>query len=145
MIKHQVAQTKRDKGATPSMTELVKQAAPQRRVQSQRGQTSKALVGAIRMASLLLLLSATVLCVAPPLCAGEVASEARASSVITSSFGQGPRTRTLILTSRRTEPIVSKLAAWLEAVYRTEVQVIYQQETAQAYHSSMYQDVDVLV
>lgn len=78
----------------------------------------------------------------------EIYCEAYTSFIVKSIFGQQPFTRTLIVTSRRTEeaePFVSKLAVWLEAAYQTEVQVIYQQGVHQVYQTGSYQDFDVLI
>ena len=79
---------------------------------------------------------------------GETYCEAYTSFVIRSIFGQEVETRTLIVTSRRTEltePFVSRLSVWLEAAYRTRVQVIYQEGIYQAYHRGLLTDFDVLI
>jgi hypothetical protein len=78
----------------------------------------------------------------------EIYCEAYTAFKIKTIFGRNPRTRTLIVTSRRTEqtePFVSKLAVWLEAAYRTEVQVLYQEGIYQSYQSGLYRDYDVLI
>ncbi|GAI53956.1 unnamed protein product, partial [marine sediment metagenome] len=80
--------------------------------------------------------------------AGEVYCEAYTVFTIESIFGRMPGTRTLIVTSRRTEltePFVSKLAVWLEAAYQTDVQVLYQEGVYEAYQSGLYRDFDVLI
>ncbi len=81
--------------------------------------------------------------------AGETHCEAYTSFIISrSSFGKDPDTRTLLVTSRRadiSEPFVSTLAVWLEAFYRTEVHLIYQEGIYQVYQSGIYQDFDVLI
>ena len=79
---------------------------------------------------------------------GETYCEAYTSFVIRSIFGQEAETRTLIVTSRRTEvtePFVSTLSVWLEAAYRTRVQVIYQEGIYQAYRRGLLTDFDVLI
>jgi len=80
--------------------------------------------------------------------AGEIYCEAHTIFTIESIFGRMPGTRTLIITSRRTEmtePFVSRLAVWLEAAYQTRVQVIYQEGIYQSYRSGLYKDYDVLI
>jgi hypothetical protein len=80
--------------------------------------------------------------------AGEIACEAYTTFTIKTIFGRNPRTRTLIVTSRRTEltePFVSKLAVWLEAAYQTRVQVLYQEGIYRSYRSGLYKDYDVLI
>jgi len=81
--------------------------------------------------------------------AGGTYCEAYASFIISrSSFGKDPNTRTLLVTSRRayiSEPFVSTLAVWLEAAYRTEVHIVYQEGVYQAYQSGMYDGFDVLI
>ena len=80
--------------------------------------------------------------------AGEIYCEAYTVFTIESIFGRMPGTRTLIVTSRRTEltePFVSKLAVWLEAAYQTDVQVLYQEGVYEAYQSGLYRDFDVLI
>ncbi len=80
--------------------------------------------------------------------AGEIYCEAYTVFAIESIFGRMPGTRTLIVTSRRTEltePFVSKLAVWLEAAYQTKVQVLYQEGVYEAYQSGLYRDFDVLI
>jgi len=80
--------------------------------------------------------------------AGEVYCEAYTVFSIKSIFGQRPNSRTLIVTSRRTgltEPFISKLVVWLEAAYRTRVQVLYQEGVYEAYRSGLYKDFDVLI
>jgi hypothetical protein len=79
---------------------------------------------------------------------GEIYCEAYTNFTIKSIFGRSPRSRTLIVTSRRTEltePFVSKLAVWLEAAYQTRVWVLYQEGIYQAYQSGLYRDFDVLI
>jgi len=80
---------------------------------------------------------------------GATYCEAYTSFIISrSSFGKDPDTRTLLVTSRRaeiSEPFVSTLAVWLEAAYRTEVQLIYQEGVYQTYQSGIYEDFDVLI
>ncbi len=79
---------------------------------------------------------------------GELYCEAYTTFTIKGIFGRKPRTRTLIVTSRRTEqtePFVSYLVAWLEAAYQTRVQVIYQEGLYQAYKNGLYADYDVIV
>ena len=79
---------------------------------------------------------------------GETYCEAYTSFVIRSIFGQEAETRTLIVTSRRTkvtEPFVSMLSVWLEAAFRTRVQVIYQEGIYQAYRRGLLTDFDVLI
>jgi len=79
---------------------------------------------------------------------GEIDCEAYTAFKIKTIFGRNPRTRTLIVTSRRTEltePFVSKLAVWLEAAYQTEVQVLYQEGIYQSYRSGLYKNYDVLI
>jgi hypothetical protein len=64
----------------------------------------------------------------PP--SGRVYCEDRKEFVIQSPWGQQPTTKTLLVTSQRTEftePFVSKLSAWLEAAFKTRVQTIYQE------------------
>jgi len=78
----------------------------------------------------------------------EVLCESYTSFTIRSIFGQGSTTRTLIVTSRRTdvtEPFVSRLSVWLEASYRTRVQVIYQEGILQSYQSGVFEDFDVII
>jgi len=80
--------------------------------------------------------------------AGEIDCEAYTTFKIKTIFGRNPRTRTLIVTSRRTEltePFVSKLAVWLEAAYQTEVQVLYQEGLYQSYRRGLYKNYDVLI
>jgi len=80
--------------------------------------------------------------------AGEIYCEAYTTFTIKTIFGRAPRSRTLIVTSRRTEltePFVSKLAVWLEAAYRTRVQTLYQEGIFQSYRSGLYKDYDVLI
>ena len=80
--------------------------------------------------------------------AGEIYCEAYTVFTIESIFGRMPGTRTLIVTSRRTEltePFVSKLGVWLEAAYQTKVQVLYQEGIYEAYQSGLYRDFDVLI
>jgi uncharacterized protein YdaL len=79
---------------------------------------------------------------------GEIFCEAYTGFTIKTIFGRNPRTRTLIVTSRRTEltePFVSKLVVWLEAAYQTDVQVLYQEGLYQSYRSGLYRDYDVLI
>jgi len=81
--------------------------------------------------------------------AGATYCEAYTSFIISrSGFGKDPDTRTLLVTSRRadvTEPFLSELVVWLEAAYRTEVHLIYQEGVYQAYQSGIYEDFDVLI
>ena len=79
---------------------------------------------------------------------GELYCEAYTTFTIKGIFGREPRTRTLIVTSRRTEltePFVSSLVAWLEAAYQTKVQVIYQEGLYQAYKGGLYADYNVII
>ena len=79
---------------------------------------------------------------------GELLCEAYASFTIRSMFGQQPTTRTLLVTSRRTEvtePFASILVAWLEACFRTRVQVIYQEGFYEAYQAGAFQNFDVII
>jgi len=78
----------------------------------------------------------------------ELYAEAFTKFIIKSIFGRKPRSRTLIVTSRRTEltePFVSKLAVWLEAAFATDVRIIYQEGIYQSYRSGLYKDFDVLI
>ncbi|MBC7098544.1 DUF2334 domain-containing protein [Candidatus Bipolaricaulota bacterium] len=79
---------------------------------------------------------------------GGLLCEAYASFTIRSMFGQRPTTRTLLVTSRRTqltEPFASMLAAWLEACFKTQVQVIYQEGFYEAYQAGAFQGFDVII
>lgn len=78
----------------------------------------------------------------------QVLCEAYTAFSIKSVFGREATTRTLIVTSRRTdftEPFVSRLSVWLEASYRTRVQVIYQEGILQSYQSGVYENFDVII
>jgi hypothetical protein len=78
----------------------------------------------------------------------QILCEAYTTFAIKSIFGQEVTTRTLIVTSRRTdltEPFVSRLAVWLEASYQTRVQVIYQDGILQSYQSGLYREFDVII
>jgi hypothetical protein len=79
---------------------------------------------------------------------GELYAEAYTTFIIKGSFGRNPQTRTLIVTSRRTqvtEPFVSKLVVWLEAAYETSVQVICQEGLYEAYVGGLYENYDVII
>jgi len=79
---------------------------------------------------------------------GEIYCEAYTNFTIRSIFGRDSLTRTLLITSRRTEftePFVSRLAVWLEAAYRTRVQVICQEGIYESYKSGLYRDFDVII
>ncbi len=80
--------------------------------------------------------------------ASEIYCEAYTTFTIKSIFGRSSRSRTLIVTSRRTEltePFVSKLAVWLEASYQTSVQVLYQEGIYESYKSGLYRDFEVII
>lgn len=82
----------------------------------------------------------------PP--SGRVYCEDRKEFVITSPWGQTTTTKTLLVSSQRTEfiePFVSKLAAWLEAAYKTRVQTIYQEGLYLGYRKGDYKDYDVII
>lgn len=74
--------------------------------------------------------------------------EDRKEFVIASPWGQKTTTKTLLVSSQRTdfvEPFVSKLAAWLEAAYKTRVQTVYQEGLYLGYRKGDYKDYDVIV
>jgi len=82
----------------------------------------------------------------PP--SGRVYCEDRKEFVIQSPWGQNPTTKTLLVSSQRTEftePFVSKLAAWLEAAYKTRVQTVYQEGLYLGYRKGDYKDYDVII
>nr|BAL57544.1 hypothetical conserved protein [uncultured Acetothermia bacterium]BAL58985.1 hypothetical conserved protein [Candidatus Acetothermum autotrophicum] len=82
----------------------------------------------------------------PP--SGQVYCEDRKEFAIQSPWGQKPTTKTLLVSSQRTEftePFVSKLAAWLEAAYKTRVQTVYQEGLYLGYRKGDYKDYDVIV
>jgi hypothetical protein len=82
----------------------------------------------------------------PP--SGRIYCEDRKEFVIQSPWGQQPTTKTLLVTSQRTEftePFVSKLSAWLEAAFKTRVQTIYQEGLYLGYRKGDYRDYDVIV
>ncbi len=82
----------------------------------------------------------------PP--SGRIYCEDRKEFVIASPWGQTTTTKTLLVSSQRTEfvePFVSKLAAWLEAAYKTRVQTVYQEGLYLGYRKGDYKDYDVIV
>lgn len=82
----------------------------------------------------------------PP--SGQIYCEDRKEFVIQSPWGQTTTTKTLLVSSQRTEftePFVSKLAAWLEAAYKTRVQTVYQEGLYLGYRKGDYKDYDVIV
>jgi hypothetical protein len=82
----------------------------------------------------------------PP--SGRIYCEDRKEFVINSPWGQKTTTKTLLVSSQRTEvvePFVSKLAAWLEAAYKTRVQTVYQEGLYLGYRKGDYKDYDVIV
>lgn len=79
---------------------------------------------------------------------GRIYCEDRKEFAIQSPWGQSSATKTLLVTSQRTEfsePFVSKLAAWLEAAYKTRVQTIYQEGLYLGYRKGDYKDYDVII
>jgi uncharacterized protein YdaL len=82
----------------------------------------------------------------PP--SGRVYCEDRKEFVINSPWGQKTTTKTLLVSSQRTkftEPFVSKLAAWLEAAYKTRVQTVHQEGLYLGYRKGDYKEYDVIV
>ncbi len=82
----------------------------------------------------------------PP--SGRTYCEDRKEFVIASPWGQKTTTKTLLVSSQRTEfiePFVSKLAAWLEAAYKTRVQTVYQEGLYLGYRKGDYKEYDVIV
>lgn len=82
----------------------------------------------------------------PP--SGQIYCEDRKEFAIQSPWGQKPTTKTLLVSSRRTdftEPFVSRLAAWLEAAYKTSVQTVYQEGLYLGYRKGDYKEYDVIV
>lgn len=74
--------------------------------------------------------------------------EARTRFGIPSPWGQQPVSKTLIVTSPRTEfsgAFVIKLAAWLEAAFRTSVHVIFQEGLISSYRPGDFQAFDVIM
>lgn len=82
----------------------------------------------------------------PP--SGRVYCEDRKEFVINSPWSQKTTSKTLLVSSQRTEftePFVSKLAVWLEAAYKTRVQAVYQEGLYLGYRKGDYKDYDVIV
>jgi len=74
--------------------------------------------------------------------------EARTRFAIPSPWGQQPSSKTLIVTSPRTEftgLFVARLAAWLEAAFRTSVHVIFQEGLISSYRPGDFQAFDVIM
>ena len=87
---------------------------------------------------------------------GNLLCESANFFVLQSSFGLqrslqsgiSARPKTLIVTSSRTEftePFATKLAVWLDAAYRTETQIIFQEGLSQFYRSGDLRGFDVII
>ncbi len=82
----------------------------------------------------------------PP--SGRIYCEDRREFAIAGPWGRQPTTKTLLVSSQRTEftePFVSKLSAWLEAAYKTRVQTVYQEGLYLGYRKGDYKDYDVVI